>query len=63
MKDYPIPVIISADDTSLTDEKVYNIIKNTKLQAFDIEKYEKIKHSFATYFDTEKFLRAVGISH
>ncbi len=59
---YPTPVIITSDDTSLTDEKIYNIIKNTKLQQFDVDKFEKIKDSFDRYFDTEKFLRSIGIS-
>jgi len=50
-----VPAIYVLEDTSSADEKLYNCIKNTKLQSWDKEKNSLIINAFKNNFDLEKF--------
>ncbi|MFW5689528.1 MAG: hypothetical protein ACOC1U_08145, partial [Spirochaetota bacterium] len=57
-----VPALYVPDDTHSADEKVYECIRNTKLQPYDADKNAQIVDLFAKHFDTEAFLDAWNIA-
>ncbi len=56
-----VPAFFVPEDSSSADEKLYNCIKNTKLQKYDLEKHKQIEQLFENHFDIDKFIKAFGI--
>lgn len=50
-----VPAIYAEEDTSTADDKLYNCIKNTKLQSYDSSKNKLIINTFKEHFDLNKF--------
>ena len=48
-------------NTSSTDQKIYKLFSNTKLQVYDEWKFKEIKRLFDDHFDTERFARIFNL--
>jgi dethiobiotin synthetase len=56
-----IPSLYVQDNTSSTDQKIYKLFSNTKLQLYDEWKFKEIKRLFDDHFDTERFARIFNL--
>ena len=56
-----IPAFYVREDTSTTDSRIHEVIKNTKLQPWDTSKMQKIADLFEKYFEFDKFIEKFGI--
>jgi len=56
-----VPGLFVPEDTSSADEKLYDCIKNTKLQEYDLDKFRQISELFENHFDVEKFKETFGV--
>jgi len=56
-----IPSLYVEDNTSSTDQKIYNLFGGTKLQVYDDWKFNEIKRLFDDHFDTERFARIFNL--
>jgi BioD-like phosphotransacetylase family protein len=61
IKESGLPVIAVRDNAGTADEKLYKCFRNTKIQIYDQKKHETIKDLFKEYFDTEYFLKQIGL--
>ena len=56
-----VPAFYVREDTSTTDSRIHEVIKNTKIQPWDENKMKKITELFEKYFDFDKFVRRFDI--
>ncbi len=55
------PTIAVRQGTAETDMTLHKCFTNTKLQLYDVTKYQNVVNLFAEHFDAERFIKAYGL--
>ncbi len=51
-----LPALFVSEDSAATEERLFRLYQNTKLQVYDTGKIAEIERLFEEHFDTERFL-------
>ena len=51
-----LPALFVREDSASTEERLFHLYQNTKLQVFDTGKIAEIERLFEEHFETERFL-------